>query len=114
MTKMIPIVDFALSTDHSASSYGVPVLVIAGRAYGPADDVVWGPYSDGVPAAFLIAKYAFANLYPHGDPDHAETMRMAVTFCRGSKYQMARNLAEENALLQTSGVALTDGNQIEF
>lgn len=26
-----------LTTEHSASSYGIPVLVIDGEAYGPAD-----------------------------------------------------------------------------
>lgn len=27
----------ALTTEHAASSYGIPVLVIDGQAYGPAD-----------------------------------------------------------------------------
>jgi hypothetical protein len=27
-----------LTTDHAASSYGIPVLVIDGEAYGPADE----------------------------------------------------------------------------
>jgi len=40
--------DWTLSTEHSASSYGIPVLLSpAGEAYGPADfmidddDIVW-------------------------------------------------------------------------
>ena len=28
-----------LTTDHSASSYRMPVLIVEGKAYGPADDI---------------------------------------------------------------------------
>ncbi|MDP9115000.1 MAG: hypothetical protein M3O20_15140 [Acidobacteriota bacterium] len=31
------IIDAALTTDHAASSYGQPVLIVDGEAYGPAD-----------------------------------------------------------------------------
>lgn len=31
-----------LATEHSASSYGIPVLVIDGEAYGPADHMPQG------------------------------------------------------------------------
>lgn len=30
--------EIAFTTDHAASSYGVPVLVIDGGAYGPSDE----------------------------------------------------------------------------
>ena len=44
-----------LSTDHAASSYGQPVLVIAGEAYGVAD-LVRLP-SGPVPAGKLKLRY---------------------------------------------------------
>lgn len=31
--------DVALTTSHSSSSYGIPVLVVGGTAYGSADHV---------------------------------------------------------------------------
>jgi len=31
-----------LTTEHSASSYGLPVAVWQGKAYGPADDIGGG------------------------------------------------------------------------
>lgn len=31
------IANVVLTTDHSASSYGIPVALINGKAYGPAD-----------------------------------------------------------------------------
>ncbi len=31
--------DGTLTTDHAASSHGIPVLVIGGEAYGPTDDI---------------------------------------------------------------------------
>jgi len=37
--------DGLLTTDHSRSSYGMPVLVVGGTAYGPAD---W-PRTIGIP-----------------------------------------------------------------
>ena len=30
--------EIELTTNHAASSYGIPVLVIDGEAYGPADE----------------------------------------------------------------------------
>ena len=41
-----------LTTEHSASSYGVPILLINGVAYGPLD-IVNGP-SGNCTAAFLV------------------------------------------------------------
>lgn len=32
-----PSAEVALKTDHAASSYGIPVLVLGGKAYGPHD-----------------------------------------------------------------------------
>lgn len=37
-----------LTTQHSASSYGLPVLVLDGTAYGPDDDL------DGFPAGSVV------------------------------------------------------------
>lgn len=42
-----------LTTAHSASSYGRPVLVIDGDAYGPADLV-----PSGITAADLVRQWA--------------------------------------------------------
>lgn len=37
---------YTLSTDHSQSSYGVPVLVTAsGDQLGPSDEVIYSPYA---------------------------------------------------------------------
>ncbi len=44
-----------LTTAHSASSYGVPVLVIDGAAYGPQDVT-----PDGQLAAHLVRQWATA------------------------------------------------------
>jgi len=36
----------ALTTDHPSSSYGLPVLVIDGQAYGPGDMTPLGPAAE--------------------------------------------------------------------
>lgn len=49
---------WTLTTDHAASSYGIPVLLIEGVAYGPADRVPGLPNADifgGTTAASLVA-----------------------------------------------------------
>lgn len=38
----VPVGDATLTTDHAASSYGIPVLVLHGHAYGPGDVLVLG------------------------------------------------------------------------
>ena len=38
--------DVVLTTDRSESSYGIPVLVLSGTAYGPADKLPWGSRAD--------------------------------------------------------------------
>jgi len=35
--KFIAGQQIVLTTEHSASSYGVPVAIVGGRAYGPSD-----------------------------------------------------------------------------
>jgi hypothetical protein len=49
MTTITITTDAVLTTDHAASSYGRPVLVVAGVAYGAADVVTF----DFKPDAFL-------------------------------------------------------------
>jgi len=39
-----------LTIDHPSSSYGLPVLVIDGQAYGPADETPLGPAAEVVRA----------------------------------------------------------------
>lgn len=65
--------DIYLSTDHAASSYGVPVLVEAERAYGPADliDSGLGP----VTAAELVRQCGPCLGRP-GDVDADEAQEM--------------------------------------
>ena len=36
----IHIEDFYLTTDHPSSSYGIPVMVVRGVAYGPKDTII--------------------------------------------------------------------------
>lgn len=46
-------VDIFLTTDHSASSYGVPVLLIGETAYGPADILPSGMRAGELVGRFL-------------------------------------------------------------
>jgi CRISPR/Cas system-associated exonuclease Cas4 (RecB family) len=56
-------VEFALTTDHATSSYGIPVLVDSnGTAYGASDRV---PLACVQPASYAV-ELAFAN-YPTGE-----------------------------------------------
>jgi hypothetical protein len=56
-------VEFALTTDHATSSYGIPVLVDSnGTAYGANDRV---PLAWFQPASYAV-ELAFAN-YPTGE-----------------------------------------------
>lgn len=60
----------ALTTEHAASSYGVPVLVVDGVAYGPGD---WVPIGDraGMRAAALAEQVRL--VLPPGEPATTET-----------------------------------------
>lgn len=55
-----------LTTDHAASSYGQPVLVVDGRAYGPNDTVA-------VPDGFRSIDRPLWVGYLHRVPDRAYT-----------------------------------------
>jgi len=63
----VPGRDVMLSTEHAASSYGVPVLVEDGRAYGPADPIDAGQ-GKMVPAAHLVKTAGIVRGRP-GDLD---------------------------------------------
>ena len=53
----------SLSTDHAASSYGIPVLVdVDGKAYGPLDTL---PDTLGLP--WLNAEYGLPEVATAGD-----------------------------------------------
>lgn len=59
--------DALLTTDHAASSHGLPVLVVNRRAYGPADLV---PYGEGeVPARDVVRQ---AHLSHQDQPQSGE------------------------------------------
>ncbi len=61
-----------LTTNHPASSYGVPVAVIDGEAYGAAD-IVCGA---GISAAAIVADWA-------AQPERSTDERMSAhRFCR--------------------------------
>jgi hypothetical protein len=58
-----PTVPAALTTDHPASSYGIPVLVMDGAAYGPADVVPGeGPGAGCVTAGQMAANLVLMGL----------------------------------------------------
>jgi len=62
-----------LTTDHAASSYGVPVLVKDGEAYGPADRLPSGEL------AGLLVKRRGIALYPAAGDDR----ELCLRFIRG-------------------------------
>ena len=62
-----------LTTDHPASSYGQPVLVIGGQAYGPGDD---GPERELPPRPYAnevnprtVQSLMVVNSISHPNPD---------------------------------------------
>ena len=63
MTNDSEIESITLTTAHAASSYGVPVLVIDGQAYGPADMT-----PAGITAADLVQKWARRFAGQRGTP----------------------------------------------
>lgn len=62
---------FELTTNHPSSSYGQPVLVVDGQAYGPADVVPGQPIEQT--AAWWVREGA-SHLSP-------EQFALAVKFC---------------------------------
>ena len=48
-------IEVLLTTDHPASSYGIPVLVVNNQAYGPADKVQFsGRYAAAIAVEWAI------------------------------------------------------------
>ncbi len=82
-----------LATDHAASSYGIPVLVLDGVAYGPADAL---PVPDPDPLAWL------------GGATAAEAVRNELgEVARAIEHNAAR--AEKLACDKAARMALADG-----
>ena len=52
-----------LTTDHPASSYGQPVLIVDGNAYGPADYVPGGPANT---TAHDVVDFFYADFVDRG------------------------------------------------
>lgn len=68
-----------LTTEHAASSYGRPVLVLAGQAYGPAD-----PLPSGETAAVYVGRWSL-------DPDRTpEDLALAQAFLSQSGALVSR------------------------
>jgi len=63
--------NYTLTTDHALSSYGLPVLVGDGQAYGS-----WDMLPEGIPAAAWVNRWA---LDPRRTP---EEHRLAAAFLR--------------------------------
>jgi hypothetical protein len=64
-----------LTTEHAASSYGVPVLVIEGEAYGPADMT-----PEGTTAEEAVLRLTRAFLGSLGDAGtRSNTLRIRLT-----------------------------------
>lgn len=63
---------YRLTTDHSASSYGIPVLVDDQNvAYGPADILYTGTTVCGEYYAVSAIEWVMQNVLPYTHPDHA-------------------------------------------
>ena len=66
------------TTEHPCSHYGIPVLLIDGQAYGPADSIEHTPYAEAGGTAGTAAYYACAML----NSEPSDELRKAVTsFC---------------------------------
>ena len=84
------IIDYYLTTEHAASSYGVPVLVrrSTNQAFGPADLIqtgnegvfarIEGPVTAAQHVAFLIEKKAFFD-----DAEQADLARRFLHLMEG-------------------------------
>lgn len=75
-----------ITTDHPTSSYGQPVAIIDGQAYGPSD------IYEGLP----VASYAIVNIHP----DKPELNGLIVRFCQADPAAHRRALAAINRLIQ--------------
>lgn len=54
-----------LTTEHPASSYGMPVALIEGQAYGPADDVIVGGVETGCAAGKVWSAAGWHGQWRH-------------------------------------------------
>lgn len=93
---------FTLTTNHAASSYGIPVFVDADdrRGYGPADQMpaawfaeresLWGPPPNGR-ESYTVARYVAEHL---NGTDDAELADFAERFLRqwGEGPQLRRHV----------------------
>lgn len=65
-----------ITTEHAASSYGIPVLVAPnGKAFGPDDEIALGEF-DGIPP--VQAKALAKELHTRGLATESEWMRFAT------------------------------------
>lgn len=66
-----------LTTEHAAASCGVPVLVVAGEAYGPGDEL-----PSGFPAGDLVRRFVNGGNAGAGrwGPRNPETLAAARAF----------------------------------
>ncbi len=51
-----------LTTDHLASSYGVPVIVADGKAYGPRDVLGWKIVAAGTKEREALKRAGYTSL----------------------------------------------------
>ncbi len=70
-----------LTTDHAASSYGQPVLVIDSQAYGPADIInpscIFGPLS----AAMMVSQLVKDDGFIGSNPAHVSAVAVKRFDC---------------------------------
>jgi hypothetical protein len=80
-----------LTTDHAASSYGIPVLSIDGQAYGPADILPEQFQGHGKTAADWAAAEAASG---------RESLHLARKFCAQNPAgtQVAADLEEDDTI----------------
>lgn len=71
----------SLTTDHAASSYGIPVLVFEGRAYGP-DDMI----TDIMSAIALVNKILAGMQPSEVSDDLADLCRRYVSASEDGTY----------------------------
>lgn len=67
-----------LTTAHSQSSYGIPVLIINGQAYGPKDSIQDTGFASGTGRAATAAYWAATTANGSDDPAFREKARL---FC---------------------------------
>lgn len=69
-----------LTTDHAASSYGVPVLIKRGVAHGPADLIDLANGRAVPAAAYVVAE--LDTFRPTSKPLSAEESALVQKFCQ--------------------------------